>query len=77
MKQAAQQVALRSVRAFVQHVMGRDLSPWKSVQLLGVSSLLVKKRCAQGDFTSQVIKQVAHVQWFVDADELPSLSWRA
>ena len=31
------------------------------------SAFLVKKICAQGDLTSQVIKQVAHVQWFVDA----------
>jgi hypothetical protein len=32
------------------------------------SASLVKKICAEGDLTSQVIKQVAHVQWFVDAD---------
>jgi hypothetical protein len=32
------------------------------------SALLVKKICAQGDLASQVIKQVAHVQGFVDAD---------
>jgi hypothetical protein len=32
------------------------------------SALLVKKICAQGDLTSQVIEQVAHVQWFVHAD---------
>jgi hypothetical protein len=31
-------------------------------------AFLVKKICAQGDLTSQVIKQVAHVQWFVDTD---------
>jgi hypothetical protein len=31
-------------------------------------ALLVKKICAQGDLTSQVIKQVAHVQLLVDAD---------
>jgi hypothetical protein len=30
------------------------------------SALLVKKIYAQGDLTSQVIKQVAHVQRFVD-----------
>jgi len=34
------------------------------------SVLLVKKICAQGDLTSQVIKQVAHVQGFVDAAAL-------
>ena len=32
------------------------------------SAFLVKKICAQGDLTSQVIKQAAHVQWFVRAD---------
>jgi hypothetical protein len=32
------------------------------------SVVLVKKICAQGNLTSQVIKQVTHVQWFVDAD---------
>jgi hypothetical protein len=32
------------------------------------SAFLVKKICAQGDLTSQVIEQVAHVQGFVDAD---------
>jgi hypothetical protein len=31
-------------------------------------ALLVKKICAQRDLTSQVVKQVAHVQWFADAD---------
>jgi hypothetical protein len=31
-------------------------------------AVLVKKICAQGDLTSQVVKQVAHVQGFVDAD---------
>jgi hypothetical protein len=31
-------------------------------------TLLVKKICAQDNLTSQVIKQVAHVQWFVDTD---------
>jgi len=47
------------------------------VQRLGVvrveddetgSALLAKKISGQGNLTSQVIKQVAHVQWFVDAD---------
>jgi hypothetical protein len=32
------------------------------------SAFLVKKICAQGDLTPQVIKQLTHVQWFVDAD---------
>ena len=32
------------------------------------STFLVKKICAQGDLTPQVIKQVADVRWFVDAD---------
>jgi hypothetical protein len=31
-------------------------------------AFLVKKICAESDLTSQVIKQVAHVQWFVDTD---------
>ena len=31
-------------------------------------ALLVKKICAECDLTPQVIKQVAHIQWFVDAD---------
>jgi len=31
-------------------------------------ALLVKKICAQGDLASQVIKEVAHVQWLVHAD---------
>lgn len=31
-------------------------------------TFLVKKICAQSNLTSQVIKQVAHIQWFVDAD---------
>jgi hypothetical protein len=39
---------------------------------------LVKKICAQSDLASQVIKQVAHVQGFVDANvaavvELPGV----
>jgi hypothetical protein len=31
-------------------------------------ALLIKKICAESDLTSQVIKQVAHGQGFVDAD---------
>ena len=31
-------------------------------------AVLVKKICAQGDLTSQVTKEVAHVQGVVDAD---------
>jgi hypothetical protein len=32
------------------------------------SALLVKEICAERDLTFQVVKQVAHVQWFVDTD---------